>query len=365
MLGRRRGAVLLEVVVSIGILLMSMAVVGLVFRNGQLSIHRAERITRAMLLTEQLLVELDTNILELDEQELVGSFEVEAENGMAYRIEINPDINHEGLLRVDLDIFLGDPDGADGERVRILSTHVFRPLPMGLDFERDFGFDQEQIDQLTDAIPGGVAVLDPTNFDPRDLAGLDLDTLVEILPALMEALGLSLGSAQLTQMMQAASQGDIGSLQAMGQAAGVNTNAGALQPGGGGLGGRAGDNRGGGQGRRPGAGRGEGGERGQGGFGQGGGGRGQGAGGRGQGGGGRGQGAGGRGQGGGGRGQGGGFGQRGGGGGGGQGGQGARRPGGRRGAGGANGGDDRRGGGGGGRRGTGGGNRGGGGGRGG
>ncbi len=318
MLGRRRGAVLLEVVVSISILLMSMAVVGLVFRNGQLSIHRAERITRAMLLTEQLLVELDTNILELDEQELVGWFDVEAEDGMAYRIEINPDINHEGLLRVNLDVFLGDPDGADGERMRILSTHVFRPLPMGLDFERDFGFDQEQIDQLTDAIPGGVAVLDPTNFDPRDLAGLDLDTLVEILPALMEALGLSLGSAQLTQLMQAASQGDVGSLQAMGQAAGVNTGAGALQPAAGGLGGRAGGNRGGGQGRRPGAGRGEGGERGQGGFGQGGGGRGQGAGGRGQGGGGRGQ-----------------------------GGQGARRPGGRRGAGGANGGDDRRGGGGG------------------
>ena len=89
-LGRRRGAVLLEVVVSISILLMSMGVVGLVFRNGQLNIHRAERITRAMLLTEQLLVELDTNILELDEQELVGWFDVEAEEGRCLATPCRP-----------------------------------------------------------------------------------------------------------------------------------------------------------------------------------------------------------------------------------------------------------------------------------
>lgn len=262
-----RGVALLEVVVSISILLMAMAVVGLVFNNGEHNLERAERITRAMLLSEQLIGELDTGILDLEEQEQSGYFGQEAEKGMSWRVEANPDINIEGLLRVDVHIFMGDPDGTDEERVRILSTHVFRPIPMGLDFERDFGFEQEQIDELLDSIPGGAAVLDPTDFDPRDLASLDLDTLIEILPSILEALGVSLSGGQLGQLMQAASSGNVSGLANLGQAVGANAN---------GLGGGervAGD----GDGRRGGfggaGGRGGGRGRGDGGFGGEGGGR--------------------------------------------------------------------------------------------
>jgi len=216
----RRGVALLEVVVSISILLVAMAVIGLAFRNGQYNLQRSERITRAMLLTERLLAELDTGYLEIEEREQSGWFDVEAEEGMSWFVEINPDDNIDGLLKVDITIFLGDPEGTDEEHVRILSTHVFRPEPMGIDFERDFGLDEDQITQLTDAIPGGEAVIDPTDFDPRDLARLDLDTLVEILPALMEALGVNLGAGQLNQILGGSGGADLSGLQNLAPAGG-------------------------------------------------------------------------------------------------------------------------------------------------
>lgn len=214
-----RGVVLLEVVVSLGILLMAMAVIGLVFNNGQHNLQMSERRTRAMMLTDRLVAEMDTGYLELEEQEQSGFFGVEGEQGMSWRVEVNPDEQITGLLNVDLHIYMGDPDGPDEERLRILSTHVHRAEPMGLDFERDFGFDEEQIAQLTDAIPGGEAVLDPTDFDPRELASLDLDTLVDILPALLEALGSGFGGGQLNELIDAASSGDLSGLQELGKAA--------------------------------------------------------------------------------------------------------------------------------------------------
>lgn len=125
----RRGVVLLEVVISISILLVAMAVIGLVFRNGQYNLQRSERITRAMLLTERLLAALDTGYLSLTEREQSGPFLAGAEDGVSWRIEANPDDNIDGLMKVDVDVFLGDPDGPEDEQMRILSTHVFRPDP--------------------------------------------------------------------------------------------------------------------------------------------------------------------------------------------------------------------------------------------
>ncbi len=214
-----RGVVLLEVVISLGILLMAMAVIGLVFNNGQHHLRLSERRTRAMMLTDRLIAEMDTGYLELEEQEQSGFFGLEGEPGMSWRVEVDPDDTIQGLLNVDIHIYMGDPDGPEEERLRILTTHVHRAEQMGLDFERDFGFDEDQITQLTDAIPGGVAVLDPTDFDPRELASLDLDSLVEILPALLEAFGAGFGGGQLNELIDAARSGDLSGLQDLGKAA--------------------------------------------------------------------------------------------------------------------------------------------------
>lgn len=219
---RRSGIVLLEVVVSLGILLVAMGVIGLVFSNGQHTVELAEQMTRGMLMTERLIVEIDTAILEMDEQEKSGVFGDESIPGMSWRVEVNPSDTIEGLNEIDINIYMGDPDGDEDERRFVMSTRIFRPEPRGLDFERDFGLDEDQIQELTDSIPGGTQFLDPTNFDPRTLmAQLDLDSLIELLPTLIQAFGANLSQGQIDQIIDAVESGDLGSLQnSAGQAGG-------------------------------------------------------------------------------------------------------------------------------------------------
>ncbi len=205
----RRGAALLEVVVALSILLVAMAVVGGAFRNGAYTIDRAERMSRARIMTERLLVEMDTGILEMEEREQSGWFGDEAMEGMSWAVEINPHERIERLTEVDVHIYLGDPDGDADERLRLLSTRVLRVEPKGLDLEEDFGLDEEQIDQLTEAIPGGAAIFDPTDFDPRMLAQLDLESLAELLPTLIQAFGVNIAGGDLAGMMQALETGDM------------------------------------------------------------------------------------------------------------------------------------------------------------
>ncbi len=209
----RRGAMLLEVVVSLGILLVAMGVIGLAFNNGRQKVEFAERMIRAMLMTEKLVAEMDTDLLDLEDREQSGGFGDESIPGMSWRVEVNPSDRAPGVLEVDISIYMGDPDGSEDERQLLLFTRVERVEPRGIDFEKDFGLDEDQITQLTDAIPGGAQMFDATNFDPRSLAQMDLDTLVELLPVLIQAFGASLGQGQIDQLIQAVETGDVGALQ--------------------------------------------------------------------------------------------------------------------------------------------------------
>lgn len=205
----RRGVALLEVVVSVSILLLAMGVVGLTFHNGTHNVQLADRMTRAAMFTERLLAELEAGILLMDQQDQSGWCGIEGPEGMSWRVTINPDLTMPGIMKVDVYVYMGDPEGPEDQRQTVLETHVLRAQPQGLNFQRDFGFDEEQVLQLTDAIPGGAAIMDPTNFDPRDLARMDLDTLASILPELLKAFGLNLNSAQLAQIMNMARSGNM------------------------------------------------------------------------------------------------------------------------------------------------------------
>lgn len=204
---------LLEVVISLGILLVAMGVIGLAFNNGRQKVEFAERMIRAMLMTEKLVAEMDTDLLDLEDREQSGWFGGESIPGMSWRVEVNPADQIPGMLEIDISIYMGDPDGSADERQLLLFTRVERIEPRGIDFEKDFGMDEDQIAQLTDLIPGGTQFLDPTNFDPRSLAQMDLDTLVDLLPTLIQAFGSSLGQGQIDQLIQAVQSGDLGALQ--------------------------------------------------------------------------------------------------------------------------------------------------------
>ncbi|MFQ5429017.1 MAG: hypothetical protein ACE5E1_01800 [Phycisphaerae bacterium] len=206
----RPGVLLLEVVVALGLLVLAMGIIGLIFNNGRHNVELAERMSRAMVMTDRLIAEFDTKLLDNEEREQTGVFGEESVPGMSWKVEVNPSERVQGLLDIDISIYMGDPDGSEDERQLVLETRVQRAEPQGIDFERDFGLDEEQIDQITAAIPGGGMVFDPNNFDPRDLMRLPLDDLVDLLPAILQAFGAGLGQGQLDQIMQAVQSGNAG-----------------------------------------------------------------------------------------------------------------------------------------------------------
>jgi hypothetical protein len=249
----RQAAALLEVVISLSILLIAMSVVGLTFRNGERNVEVADHMTRAMMMTERMLAEADTGILKIDERTQSGYFGEEGPEGMSWRVEVNPHEEIKGLLDIDIYIYLGNPDASAEDHQLVLYTRVQRPEPKGIDFEKDFGFDQDQLQVVTDAMPGGAAAFDLTNFDPRMLASLDLDQIVELLPALVQMFGGSMtGSGQLDGILQAIQKGDMSSLQNLAQQAIDQSGAGkGSGAGGGSQGGKGSSGGGSGQTTKP------------------------------------------------------------------------------------------------------------------
>lgn len=213
---KRRAAALLEVVIALSVLLVCMAAIGVIFRNGMHYIERAEELARADIMTERLIGQIETGITAVDVGETIGDFGDEGAPGMVFRVLVNPDANVTDLLRVDIDVFVGNPAEDDNARL-VTSTHLLRAAPKGIDFARDFGFEEEQLAKVTEAIPGGEAVLDVNNFDPKSLASLDLDMLVQMLPTLMQAMGGNLAGGDLSTLLQAAARGDTSMLQQLSQ----------------------------------------------------------------------------------------------------------------------------------------------------
>jgi hypothetical protein len=216
----------MEVVVSLSILSVAMGIVGFTFRNGQLDLDRSERITRAMLLADQILTNIDLGIIAVTGQaessqgrgnmtEVSGVFGVDAPPGMSYRVQAGTDPALPGVVRLYIEVFVGAPD--DESHQLVLATNALRAPPRSIDLERDFGMPAEQAQQIQDQIPGGAAVFDPKNFDPRSLASMDMDTLVQMLPLLLQAFGGAALAGRMDEIMDAARSGDIQKLQDIAQ----------------------------------------------------------------------------------------------------------------------------------------------------
>jgi hypothetical protein len=215
----RRGAALFEVVISLSILLMAMTLVGASFRNGFLNVEMADRISRATLLTEKLITDIEVGLISIAEQESFGQFSDEAEPGMGWRVEVHPDPVTPDLLRVQVDILRVDPENPKAEASCILTTHLLRVMPRGLDFQKDLGMTEEQVAMLMAVVPGGESLVDPENFSPPELAKLPMDVLKQLLPMIIQAFGGNLAAGQLDRMMEAAQKGDISGLQELAQQA--------------------------------------------------------------------------------------------------------------------------------------------------
>ena len=113
-----------------------MSVIGITFSNGAHYIEQAELLARADIMTERLVGQIETGITGVSAGETIGDFGEEGVPGMTFRVLVNPDPDVADLLRVDIDVFMGNP--AEDENARLVSsTHLLRAAPKGIDFARD------------------------------------------------------------------------------------------------------------------------------------------------------------------------------------------------------------------------------------
>jgi len=201
------GAALLEVVVALALLTAGMATVGLQIQHALRGAERAEQTTRAVMLAESKLAELDAGLLS-QEMELAGEFGP-AFPGFAWRMTIEPTDTPE-LNLVTIQITHSESDPATGQPVgepKVLYTaRTFRATPPTVDMERDFGLSAEQVASLSDAT--SMEGFDPTQFSPSDLQGMSLDELLGMLPTLIEMFG-GQGGLDAEAIRQALESGEL------------------------------------------------------------------------------------------------------------------------------------------------------------
>lgn len=196
----RRAYLLLETVLATGLLVTGLAVVGAKVQSSHRAIRQMDLDIRASLLLQQQLAELDMGLIEL---ESIDEFEEDdfgprhPDWGWRMRIE---NTALETMYRITVEVlylrredeytqdsFLHD----DAEL--LLTRYVFRPVPRTLDFQRDFGIDDEGLEELQQKLDdANINDLDLRDFDPSILANVDVDQLMRMLPVVMDVFGMDM-----------------------------------------------------------------------------------------------------------------------------------------------------------------------------
>jgi len=201
---RARAYVLLETVIATGLLIVGLAVIGAQFQDSEMSIKKMQRRIRAIELAEQQLAHLDLGLIELDSVDEVqeGDFGPRHPD-YGWRMTTEP-AAIEGLYRLTLEIlFLRRPeaykeDDFDYEAAEGLFTaYALRPTAQKLDFAVDYGLSDEEFERVSQTLADtGVPGLDAAAFDPTILAKLDFEQMIEVLPVVLDAMGMELGELE-------------------------------------------------------------------------------------------------------------------------------------------------------------------------
>src|SRR5262249_3392707 len=164
----RRGALLLEVLVALTILVVALAVLGGQLSSGIQMTGQAEKQVRASQLADRImsLVQLDPTIIE----QVFTSGQTDGDFGDQYpgwfwRVSLEAtDVPGLGAVTVQV---LNQEDQQDKQKKGDISTarvvkqlHMLKADPGRVNLETDFGVDQEQIQQFASAVP--IPGFDPT-----------------------------------------------------------------------------------------------------------------------------------------------------------------------------------------------------------
>ena len=198
----RRGYLLLEVMLALGLLVLGLATIGMQIQTSWETALDTHRVLRAMHLAESKLNELDAGLI--SEVESAVERDLEEEFGrlfpnFGWRLRIEPTQTPE-LWLVRLQILYQQRQDVEAEEFEFEDAEVLytlrtlRATPATVNPQRDFGADDETMAQLTEALAG--TELDPEALDLRLLAGMPIDDLLDLLAAfqgtgLLEGLDLA------------------------------------------------------------------------------------------------------------------------------------------------------------------------------
>ncbi|MCG3126838.1 MAG: hypothetical protein CHACPFDD_01693 [Phycisphaerae bacterium] len=200
----RCGALLLEVVVAMTILIAAMAFIGTQMVAGIRTVGLGEQETRLSELADRLLA-----LLELDMQtseRLFTDRSTEGDFGDQYP-EYSWQASVEttelpGLGQVTIEIlYLPDTPSNpnDDEPVVVRRMYLLKADPGRIDFGADFGMNEEQLTQLSQTIP--IPGFDPTQFNPQELVSQDPATLLQMLPVILAMLQQYTGGQGIEELL--------------------------------------------------------------------------------------------------------------------------------------------------------------------
>ena len=195
---RRDAYVLLETVLATGLLLLGLAVIGTQVQDSQAAVYEMRQRLKAMQLAESQFGMLDLGLVELDSIDEVQEEEFGPRNvAFGWRLTIHETAN-EGLNLLELEILRYDREDEDeefdfDEAETVYTRYAMRPTPRKLDLSAEFGLNEEEFEELAERLLAlGVEGLSADEFDPSILARLDYEELIEVLPPLLDAFGVSL-----------------------------------------------------------------------------------------------------------------------------------------------------------------------------
>lgn len=185
----RVGALLLEVVVSLAIVVTSMGFLSAQLVSGIKLAGHSQNQVMASYLSERVLMLLELDIETVEE--FFAQRELESDFGEKYlgwfwRAEAEEFEDNPELYQVRVEILRQpDPEQLDmiegAKVVRVL--HMVKATPARINLAEDFGIPEEQLELMSAAIP--IDGIDPLALDPQALVSIPPDMLLELMPMVM------------------------------------------------------------------------------------------------------------------------------------------------------------------------------------
>lgn len=223
----RRASVLLEVLVTVTIIAMFMALIGGQIVSAIRSAGIIEYRQTGMLLAESLVDRVQAggfSLTDQTQQQLTGDFG-DVYPGWSWQVNTEP-TDDPNVLRVTMEVLQGQPNQtvqslASTNLVTQMTT--FLTIPRKVNLVDDLGLSEADASKIA-AMGGNV---DPTAIDPRLLAGLNLGDLSKLLPQLgplLSQYGININNLGDLNAFASQLQGLQGLANSLGGASGTNDN---------------------------------------------------------------------------------------------------------------------------------------------